>query len=174
MQFERQMINAAAHNIYCICEGDVLSIIYLIKRKVPPMAKTTASTARAKAEARPNTATTKQIEAGMDQITDFAGKFTGMAEGGVKALTDSAVASTEVLREIGTRNVTFMTQAMEQSVELSQTLANVRDPREMFELQSAFAKSMFSAYTTEMTAQTELCVAAWRNAAKPYMASFTK
>ena len=68
-----------------------------------------------------------------------------MAEGGVKALTDSAVASTEVLREIGTRNMTFMTQAMEQSVELSQTLANVRDPREMFELQSAFAKSMFSA-----------------------------
>jgi phasin len=138
------------------------------------MAKTTASTARAKAEARPNTATTKQIEAGMDQITDFAGKFTGMAEGGVKALTGSAVASTEVLREIGTRNMTFLTQAMEQSVELSQTLANVRDPREMFELQSAFAKSMFSAYTTEMTAQTELCVAAWRNAAKPYMASFGK
>ena len=138
------------------------------------MAKTTASTGRAKAEAHPNTATTKQIEAGMDQITDFAGKFTGMAEGGVKALTDSAVASTEVLREIGTRNMTFMTQAMEQSVELSQTLANVRDPREMFELQSAFAKSMFSAYSTEMTAQTELCVAAWRNAAKPYMASFAK
>ena len=138
------------------------------------MAKTTASTARAKAEARPNTATTKQIEAGLDQMTDFAGKFTGMAEGGVKALTDSAVASTEVLREIGTRNMTFMTQAMEQSVELGQTLANVRDPREMFELQSAFAKSMFSALTTEMSAQTELCVSAWRNAAKPYMASFAK
>lgn len=138
------------------------------------MAKTTASTARAKAEARSGTSTTKQIEAGMDQITDFAGKFTGMAEGGVKAFTDSAVASTEVVREIATRNMTFMTQAMEQSVELSQTLANVRDPREMFELQSAFAKSMFSACSTEMTAQTELCVAAWRNAARPYMASFAK
>jgi phasin len=138
------------------------------------MAKTTASTARAKAEARPNTATTKQIEAGMDQMTDFAGKFTGMAEGSVKALTDSAAASTEVLREIATRNMTFMTQAMEQGVELSQTLANVRDPREMFELQSAFAKSMFSAYTTELTAQTELCVSAWRNAAKPLMSSFAK
>jgi phasin len=127
------------------------------------MAKTTAATARAKAEARPNTATTKQIEkqfdAGMEQVTDMASKFTGMAEGGVKALTDSAVASTEVLREIGNRNVSFVTQAMEQSVELTQTLANVRDPREMFELQSAFAKSMFSAYTTEMTKQTELCVA---------------
>ncbi|MBK8200535.1 MAG: phasin [Acidobacteria bacterium] len=138
------------------------------------MAKTTASTARAKAEARPNTATTKQIEAGVDQITEMASKFTGFAEGGVKAMTDSAVASGEVLRELGNRNVNFMTSAMEQGVELTQTLANVRDPREMFELQSAFAKSMFSAFTTEMSAQTELCVAAWRNAAKPYMASFAK
>ena len=138
------------------------------------MAKTTASTARAKAEARPNTATTKQIEAGMDQMAGFASKFSDMAGGSVKALTDSTVASTEVLREIGNRNMNFMTQAMEQGVELTQTLANVRDPREMFELQSAFAKSMFSAYTTELSAQTELCVAAWRNASKPYMASFTK
>jgi phasin len=138
------------------------------------MAKTTASTARAKAEARPNTATTKQIEAGMDQMAGFASKFSDMAGGSVKAITDSTVASTEVLREIGNRNMSFMTQAMEQGVELTQTLANVRDPREMFELQSAFAKSMFSAYTTELSAQTELCVAAWRNAAKPYMASFAK
>lgn len=138
------------------------------------MAKTTASTARAKAEARPSAATTKQIEAGMDQMVGFASKFSDMAGGSVKALTDSTVASTEVLREIGNRNMSFMTQAMEQGVELTQTLANVRDPREMFELQSAFAKSMFSAYTTELSAQTELCVAAWRNAAKPYMASFTK
>ena len=138
------------------------------------MAKTTASTARAKAEARPSTATTKQIEAGMDQMAGFASKFSDMAGGSVKALTDSTVASTEVLREIGNRNMSFMTQAMEQGVELTQTLANVRDPREMFELQSAFAKSMFSAYTTELSAQTELCVAAWRNATKPYMASFAK
>jgi phasin len=136
--------------------------------------KTAAAATRAKAEARPNTATTKQIEAGMDQLNDFTSKFSGMAEGSVKALTDSAAASSEVLREIGNRNVNFMTQAMEQGVELGQTLANVRDPREMFELQSSFAKSMFSAYTTELTAQTELCVAAWRNAAKPYMASFAK
>jgi phasin len=138
------------------------------------MAKTTASTARAKAEARPSAATTKQIEAGMDQMAGFASKFSDMAGGSVKALTDSTVASTEVLREIGNRNMSFMTQAMEQGVELTQTLANVRDPREMFELQSAFAKSMFSAYTTELSAQTELCVAAWRNAAKPYIASFAK
>lgn len=138
------------------------------------MAKTTASTTRAKAEARPNIAATKPLEAGVEQMAGFAGKFTDYAEGSVKAITESAAASTEVMRELSNRSMTFMTQAMEQSVELTQTLASVRDPREMFELQSAFAKSLFAAYTTEMTAQTELCVSAWRNAAKPYMASFTK
>ncbi len=135
------------------------------------MAKTTASTARAKAEARATTATNKPIEDGMDKMAGYAGKFTDYAEGSVKALTETAAASTEVIREIGTRNMAFMTQAMEQSVELTQTLANLRDPREMFELQSSFAKSMFSAYTAELTAQTELCVNAWRSAAKPFIAS---
>jgi phasin len=137
------------------------------------MAKTSTTT-RAKAEARTPEATTKTIEAGMDKLAGFASKFTDFAEGGVKTLTDSAVASTEVLREIGTRNMNFMTHAMEQGVELTQALAGVRDPREAFELQTSFAKSMFSAYTTELTKQTELCVAAWREAAKPYMASFAK
>ena len=138
------------------------------------MAKTAASATRAKAEARPAAATTKKLEAGMDQMADFASKMTGFTEGSVKALTDSTVAATEVLREIGNRNVNFMTQAMEQSVELTQTLANVRDPREMFELQSAFAKSMLSACSTEVSAQTELCVSAWRNAAKPFVSAFSK
>ena len=138
------------------------------------MAKTTRTAPRAKAEARATEATSKQLEAGLDQLTGFAEKFTDYAEGGVKALTDNAVASTEMLRELGNRNMNFMTQAIEQGTELTQALANVRDPRQMFEMQSAFAKSMFSAYTTELTAQTELCVAAWRNAAKPYMASFAK
>jgi phasin len=140
---------------------------------MPNMAKTTGA-ARAKAEAHAAEATTKTFEAGMEQVSDMAGKFSQYAEGGVKALTDSAVASTEVMREIGNRNLNFMTQTMEQSVELSQSLAGVRDVREAFELQTAFAKSLFSAYTTELTAQTELCVAAWRDATKPYMSAFAK
>lgn len=140
------------------------------------MAKTTTKTAaRAKAEAtRVTDAATKQIETGMEQVTGFASKFSDYAEGSVKAMKDSASASTEVIREIGSRNMNFMTQAMEQSVELTQALAGVRDPRELFEIQSGFAKSMFSAYTSEMKAQTELCLGAWREAAKPFMAQLSK
>lgn len=138
------------------------------------MAKTTRTTQRAQAEARPAEAATKKIEAGLDQLAGFASKFSDYAEGSVKAMKDSAAVSTETMREIGNRNMNFMTQAMEQGVELTQALASVRDPREVFELQSGFAKSMFSAYTAEFTAQTELCIGAWREAAKPFVSRLTK
>ncbi|MBY9067016.1 phasin [Hyphomonas sp. WL0036] len=136
------------------------------------MAKTTKTAPRAKAEARPAEAATKKIEAGMETLAGFASKFSEYTEDGVKALKDNAALSTETMREIGSRNMNFMTQAMEQGVELTQALASARDPRELFELQSGFAKSMFTAYTTEMKAQTELCLGAWREAAKPFMSRF--
>jgi phasin len=138
------------------------------------MANTTKSAPRAKAEARPTEAATKNIETGMETVAGFASKFSEYTEGGVKALKDSAVVSTETMREISSRNMNFMTQAMEQGVELTQALASARDPREMFQIQSGFAKSMFSAYTAELTAQTELCMGAWRQAAKPFMAGLSK
>lgn len=138
------------------------------------MAKTTKTAPRAKAEARPAEAATKNIEAGMETMTDMASKFSGYTEDGVKALKDSAAVSTETIREIGSRNMNFMTQAMEQGVEMTQALASARDPREMLEIQSGYAKSMFSAYTAELTAQAELCMGAWREAAKPFMTRLAK
>lgn len=138
------------------------------------MAKTTRSAPSAKAEAHTTQAATKKIEAGMETLAGFASKFSEYTEGGVKALKDSAAVSSETMREIGARNVNFMTQAMEQGVELTQALTSARDPRQLFELQSGFAKSMFSAYTAEVSAQTELCIGAWREAAKPFMARLSK
>ncbi|MFN3609579.1 MAG: phasin [Hyphomonas sp.] len=138
------------------------------------MAKTTKTAPRAKAEARPTEAATKSLETGMETMTDMASKFSGYTEDGVKALKDSAALSTETIREIGTRNMSFMTQAMEQGVEMTQALASARDPREIMQIQSGYAKSMFSAYTAEMTAQAELCMGAWREAAKPFMMRLAK
>ena len=87
------------------------------------MATTTKSAPRAKAEARPAEAATKKIEAGMDTMAGFASKFSEYTEDGVKALTDSAALSTETMREIGSRNMNFMTQAMEQGVEITPEVA---------------------------------------------------
>lgn len=138
------------------------------------MAKTTQSTARAKAEARTSEATTRKIAPGAEAVAGLAGKFTDYAEGSARALRDTAAVSGEAIRELGARNMNFMTHAMEQGMEMTQALASVRDPREMLEVQSGFARSMFSAYTAEMTAQTEICMGAWREVAKPFMQQLAK
>ncbi len=138
------------------------------------MAKTTGPAARAKAEVLGKETATKKIEQGMDQMAGIASKFSEYTEGSAKVLAETTAASTEMLREIGSRNMSLFTQTMEQGVELGQAMAQVRDPRELMELQSGFAKSVFSAYTAEMVAQTELYLSAWRDAAKPFMAGMSR
>lgn len=138
------------------------------------MAKTTQSAARAKAEARTSETAARMIAPGSETFSAFAGRLTDYAEGSAKAFRDGAAASSEAMREISTRNMNFMTHAMEQGMEVSQALASVRDPRELLEVQSGFARSMLSAYTAEMTAQTEIYMGAWRNAARPFMQQVSK
>ncbi len=133
-----------------------------------------ATSTRAKAEARPADSATRPVEVSMDQLAGFASQFSEYTETGMKAMADSAAASSEMFREIGTRNMNFMTQTFEQGVELSQTLTTVRDPRELMELQAQFARSILAAYASEVSAQTELYAGAWREAAKPFLSRMAK
>lgn len=132
-------------------------------------AKTATKSAKAEASAKMDTAT-KMLDGGMEQITGFAGKFGEYAETGLKAFGEQTAASTEIAREIGSRNMDFFTKSLEQGVELTQAITSAKDVREVMEIQAGFAKSMFSAYTKEMNTQAEICMSAWRSAAKPFMA----
>lgn len=137
------------------------------------------ATASAKAEAKaPKTATksaknnAKALEMGLEQMTDFAGKFSGFSDDGLKAVAEKAAASTEVFRTLGARNMDFFSKTLESSVETTQALTAAKDPRQLVEIQSGYAKSFFTAYQSEMTAQAEMFVGAWREAAKPMMNGF--
>ena len=114
----------------------------------------------AKAEAHATEAATKMLDDGMEKVSDMAS--------GMKKMAEQASASTEVMRTIGSRNVDFFTRTLEQSVEATQAMTSAKDPRKVVEIQTGFAKSMFSAYSSEMSAQAELCMLAWRDAAKPF------
>ena len=122
----------------------------------------------AKAEAHATEAATKMLDDGMETVSDMASKFGIYAEDGMKKMAEQASASTEVMRTIGSRNVDFFTRTLEQSVEATQAMTSAKDPRKVVEIQTGFAKSMFSAYSSEMSAQAELCMLAWRDAAKPF------
>lgn len=129
----------------------------------------TAPKAKPQAEANPTAAATKMIDDSMGQFTDFAGKFSHYAEDGLKKMTEQAGEATEIFRELGARNIDFMSRALEQGVEATQSLTGAKDPREFFEIQSGFAKSVFSAYTSEVSQQAEMCMSAWKKAATPFM-----
>ena len=128
----------------------------------------TAKRAKAEASAAMDT-TTKVLDEGMEQLSGFAGKFGEYAETGLKALSERTAASTDVARKLGGRNMDFFTKSLEQGVEATQAITSAKDVREMMEIQAGFAKNMFSAYTKEMNAQAEICMSAWRDAAKPFM-----
>lgn len=133
-------------------------------------AKKAAPKPKAKPEARAADTASKMLDEGMEQMSGLAGMFGEYAEDGMKAFAKQAADSTEVFRTIGARNMDFFARALEQGVEATQSLTSAKDPREVMEVQSGFAKSFFSAYTSEMSAQADICMSAWRKAAKPFMA----
>ena len=135
-------------------------------KKAAPKTKATT----AKAEARVADSASKMIDEGVEQMTDYAGKFGGFAEDGFKAFAKQAASSTEVFRTLGARNMDFFARTLEQGVEATQSLTSAKDPREAMEIQTGYAKNFFSAYTSEMTKQADICMSAWRNAAKLFMA----
>ncbi|MEZ6011366.1 MAG: phasin family protein [Hyphomonas sp.] len=137
-------------------------------------AKTTAPK-RAKAEASAAMGTTtKMLDEGMEQLSGFAGMFGEYAESSLKSLSERTAASTDVARKLGSRSMDFFTKSLEQGVEATQAITSAKDVREVMEIQAGFAKNMFSAYTKEMNAQAEICMSAWRDAAKPFMAFAAK
>ena len=138
------------------------------------MTKARKTTAKAKAEASAARATTKPIEDNMAQATEFAGKFSEYAEDGFKKSAELAQASSDVMRKLSSRNMDFFAKTLEQGMEATQSLSGAKDPREFVEIQTGFAKDLFSSYTSEMSAQAELCMSAWRDAAKPFMTFATK
>ncbi|MCA8904350.1 MAG: phasin family protein [Hyphomonas sp.] len=139
------------------------------------MAKATTTKTRAKPEASAaSTSATKMLDESMEQFSGFAGMFGEYAENGLKAMSERASGATEIMRSLGDRNMEFFTKTLEQGVEATQAITAAKDVREVMEIQAGFAKSMFSAYTKEMNAQAEICMSAWRDAAKPFMAFAAK
>ena len=170
------------------------SAIFKVKhwKRNRPMAKSpnTASKSKPAQKAAPEVhapeAATKMLDDGMEKFTGMASKFGSFAEDSLKTATERAAASTEIMRTLGTRNMDFFTRTLgtrnmdfftrtlEQGAEATQALTSAKDPRKVMEIQSAFAKSLVSAYTSEMNAQAELCMLAWRDAAKPFTAWTSK
>jgi hypothetical protein len=107
-----------------------------------------------------------------EQLSGFAGKFGEYAETGLKSLQRThTAASTDVWRASSAAGTwTSSPSRWSRASKPRRRSPSAKDVREVMEIQAGFAKNMFSAYTKEMNAQAELCMSAWRSAAKPFMA----
>jgi hypothetical protein len=134
------------------------------------MTKTKKAPAKAKVAAKAETfaheGATRMLEEGFENATEFARKYGEAAETSLKTVAERAAASQEMLRTIGARNMDFFTRTFEHGVEATQALTAAKDPRAVMDIQTGFAKSVVAEYTKEVSAQTELWLNVWREAAK--------
>jgi len=82
-------------------------------------------------------------------------------------MNEAMTSSISLMREIGERNYGFMSRSFEHGMETREAMKGLKDVREVVELQSIFAKTMFSAYTQEVTAQAALVTGVFRDTVKP-------
>ena len=134
------------------------------------MTKAKKTTTKAKAEAKVDNKSNRVVQDMQDAAEQATKMFSGFADGGMKDIAERASASTEMFRTLGARNLDFFSRTLEQGVAATQALTAAKDPRAAFEIQSGFAKSFFSSYQEEVSAQAELCMSAMKDAAKPFMA----
>lgn len=126
-------------------------------------AKTTQATSKT---ARPAKAAPKAATA----AAEFANE---MSSDAMTTMNDAMTQSIALMRVIGERNYGFMSRTFEHGMETREAMMGLKDVREVVELQSSFAKTMFSDYTQEVTAQAALVTGAFRDTVKPLQKHMT-
>mgnify|MGYP000291667254 CR=1 FL=1 len=129
------------------------------------MAKATTTQATSK-KAREAKAAPQAAKA----AAEFANEVSSEA---LTTMNEAMTSSISLMREIGERNYGFMSRSFEHGMETREAMKGLKDVREVVELQSIFAKTMFSAYTQEVTAQAALVTGVFRDTVKPLQKHMT-
>lgn len=120
------------------------------------------------------TSKTERAAKAAPQAAKAAKEFaTEMSSEALTTMNEAMTSSISLMREIGERNYGFMSRSYEQGMETREAMKGLKDVREVVALQSTFAKTMFSAYTQEVTAQAALVTGAFRDTVKPLQKHMT-
>lgn len=75
--------------------------------------------------------------------------------------------SAETAKTLSERNMQFMGETFQNSLQTSQAMMQSKDVAKAMELQTGFAKEFFQAYTQEINEQAKIYSEFWRNTVKP-------
>ncbi|MEP6967692.1 MAG: TIGR01841 family phasin [Pseudomonadota bacterium] len=85
----------------------------------------------------------------------------------LEALVASVTAATKGAETLGARAIAYSKKSVEDQVAAAKTLAGAKSVQEVVELQTAFAKSAFETYVTEMNRMTETVAASVKESMSP-------
>jgi phasin family protein len=122
--------------------------------------------AKKNSKSKASAAKTKKNTAEKTVNVDFE-HVAAAATDNAKAIGSVIAESARMAGKIGVRNVQMMTRTAERGYETTQAMTSAGDLRTAFELQTNFAKSVVSAYTSEMKEQAKLYKSFWQDTVKP-------
>lgn len=117
--------------------------------------------------------TTKQVETGMEQMTkslETAGTF---GRENMDALVLSSKRAAKAAEAINAELAAFAKKSYEDSLAISKELTSAKSMTELFEKQTAFAKTAMEGYISQMTKLNEMATEASKECFDPIAARFT-
>lgn len=92
----------------------------------------------------------------------------------VTAMNELFAKSTETAKVLGERNMQLMNSTIQHSMVAGKAIAGSKDVTKALELQTAFAKEVFQAYSKEINEQAKIYTELWRESVKPLQEQASK
>jgi phasin family protein len=113
------------------------------------------------------TAANTAFKDGVEKSLAALGEANTHSKKNLEAVVASVTAATKGAEAIGAQAVAYSKSAFETQTAAAKALAGAKTPQELFELQTAFAKTAFETYVSELSKMTETFQASFKASFQP-------
>ena len=115
----------------------------------------------------------KSIEQGVEKMAEQMEDMTSFGQQNMEAMVAASKRAAKAAEEMNAEVAAFTKKSYEDSMAAAKEMTSAKSVTELFEKQSAFAKSMMEAFVSESTKLNELATTAGRECMEPINARMT-
>lgn len=115
----------------------------------------------------------KNIEQGVEKMAEQMEDMTSFSQQNMEAMVTASKRAAKAAEEMNAEVAAFTKKSYEDSMAAAKEMTSAKSMTELFEKQSAFAKSMMEAFVSESTKLNELATNAGRECMEPINARMT-
>jgi phasin family protein len=115
----------------------------------------------------------KAVDEGTAKMTESMEGFATFGQGSMEAMVASTKRAAKAAEEMNAEIAAYTKKSYEESLAAARDIAAVRTPTELFEKQSAFAKSAMDGYFSQMSRLGEMATTAAQSCMEPLAARAT-